>query len=468
VALALRLDRLSATSNYDGSDPASRALLGQMLGAWGWREVYEQTYWPPFHFWVLAWSQFLVGDVELGARLPGVLADSASAVLCGFLAAWLARSTLGDRWAPAVAALAAGLVVATSPISVDVSVLSYAEPVAVPVALGALIPLLAAEPARRDPLLSGTLLAVAAGIRWDCVALAPAVAILGRGRRRWSGALLPLLPAAVWMGPRPFAMAANTVARATGDQVAAASWDERWTALGDLVQWWFAGLGPLPLALAGFLAVAALRTAVPVLLALSGAWAWLVGTTLMGHVPAVTRYVVLAVDLTAILSGLGLAVLAARERRGPSWGALLGALLLLGAVRGSLAGRQEVRARRSVEDEVAVVVRRALAAEPARRVLVDPIEKTGEYIAMRAGLPIGAAPRFYRDARGDWDLAGDVDRLLHGWGPAMVVTVDGGDLEARLGLDAGCVGRQRIGDASAQCLGRHGRYRVWRMEPAPP
>ncbi len=452
-AAQLRLAQVLLVPNLEGSDPATRALFGRQLGTWGWPALYEQTVWPPLHFWFLAWADRVLPSPALAARLPGLVAGT----LLVWPAALIARRSAGPGWGLLAGVLAAALV-AINPLSVRYSALSFAEPLAAPFALAGIAALLprGGRPARWW--LAVPAFAAAAALRNECIALLPLLWLVPAPRRtRVIVGLAAAAPGAVWLLARPVFLAFNTVARQDLGEAVPRLLPERLAAITDLAGWTAEATWPAVLVI-GLLGI---RRARPVALGLAALAAFWIAASLAGHVPAFERYTLLPTLLLCVLAGVGATELAQRLPR-PRLAAALLALVLLGTASTTL--------RRSLEQPQEqpldlLATAGSLASIPGNLpVFIDPAERTASYIALEAGLRVDRVARLYRDPRNDRVLLRDLDLMRRGLGPLLLVTVEDGEFERGLPLEPRCA-PQRLGRSQATCLAEHGPYRVWRIQP---
>lgn len=452
VAAALRLYFLQSPL-FDGSDPATRALFGQQLRAWGWGGLYGDTVWAPGHFWWIAWGQLALGDDALGARLPSVLATALAPWPAALIASRAARSEGHDEAAAAVAGLVAALLLATLPLLARFGTLAYAEPVALAPALAALAALM---PRRRAPpawIASPALLTVAVSLRFESLLLAPLLfrQLPGRPARRAALAALPALPVLLWALPRPAFTLHNSFVRAGADTALRLSEPGFLGSLVDLLRWGGAATAPW-LALAGLGLLSRRGLPARALAWVTGGWLALMAA---GHTPIFERYLLLMVALLTVLAGLGVARVVAR------WPPVGVTLALTVAAIGLWQGRIAVGTRppRPGPELRAAELLAAASVEHPGPVFVDPARRTAAFVYLHSDVPPGRRARLARSARGDAGLIDELRAALARGEPLLVVTVAGGELGPLLGEPPGC-GAWSGPWGEARCLGRADDYRI--------
>ena len=515
LALALRVARVLQTPNLYSSDPATRALFAEKLSAFGWSEVYASTIWPPVHFWLLSWGQWLGGtDPQLGAR--GV------AVLLGALACWPAflvaqRSALliwpESPQSSSVCAALAGLLVALEPLGLRFSALTYAE---VPCTFfvlatcAALLPDAKARPARWWIALP--CLALACGLRYEAWLLAPLMLLCSNiaVKERIALAAASVAPASLWFIDRPRYFALNSVTREKmGDILPSLEPDRLGAIIGTIRTLLNNGLPVLlPLAALGLFVL--LRNSKTLVLpgASIAALAFPPISALLGHVPLFERYLQLPMTLLAIAAAIGALACARWAQARPGCPALVSqmalpilAIILIGPLVPRTASGisevldkgdppmigteqedpQRIARKRAADlaaqgnwqdlDETALLLNQLALEHPDLLVYIEPNLRTASYMYWRASIPAHRVAGFYQWTREDVRWKEDINKVLQGWPKAIYVLVTSGGEAGQLlqlpGPDVSCQRLQnhRAGKSQVRCLAETRGYRIFEVSP---
>ncbi len=516
AALGLRITRLLQTPNLHSSDPATRALFAEKLSAFGWGEVYASTIWPPAHFWLMNWGQWLgSSDPQLGAR--------SIAVLLGSLACWpaflIARRSALLLWpdaklAASCCAVLSGWLVAIEPLGLRYSSLTYAEvpcTLFVLTACAALLPDERGRPARWWLALPS--LALACGLRYEAWLLAPLMLLCGQFalRERVALTLATVAPASLWFIDRPRYLALNSVTRDKMSDILPQLAPERLDAAGGV---WVSLLNNglpavLPLATIGLIILFRHRGTWVLPAATLGAISFPPISAMLGHIPLYDRYLQPPITLLAVAAALGAvacAQWAQSSARGHSWlsrltFALLAAALLLPLLPRSAAELSDIRDKGDVPlsatgqnkdhspakktadlaaqgtweelDETALLLREIAEQWPDRLIYIEPNLRTASYMYWRASIPADRVAGFYQWTRDDVRWREDVNKVLLGWKEAIYVLVrHGGEASETLGLpeaDVPCLRLQQhqAGRSMLRCLQETRGYRIFAVSPLP-
>ena len=514
LALALRVARVLQTPNLYSSDPATRALFAEKLSAFGWSEVYASTIWPPVHFWLLSWGQWLGGtDPQLGAR--------AVAVLLGALACWPAflvaqRSALliwpESTQSASICATLAGLLVALEPLGLRFSALTYAE---VPCTFfvlatcAALLPDARGRPARWW--LALPCLALACGLRYEAWLLAPLMLLCSNVtlKERIALTAASVAPASLWFIDRPRYFALNSVTREKmGDILPNLEPDRLGAIVGAIRTLLNNGLPVLlPLAALGLFVLLRNREMLVLPYATIAALAFPPIAAMLGHVPLFERYLQLPMTLLAIAAAVGALACARWAQSTPRLPARLShmalpilAIILIGPLiprtasgigevldKGDppLLGKEQDPLRNAKKkaadlaaqgnwqelDETALLLHELALQRPDLLVYIEPNLRTASYLYWRASIPPHRVAGFYQWTREDVRWEEDIDKVLHGWSKAIYVLVTSGGEAGKMlqipGPNVSCQDLQnhRIGKSQLRCLAETRGYRIFEARP---
>lgn len=492
ASLAIRLRAMLEQPNLIGTDPITRILYSEILRIQGWRALMDTTTWLPLHMWLLGWSNHVIDDPNLGSRLPTVVAGALTP-WPAFLLAWRSWGVLaptaggiaaGERWRALAAGTVAAFAVAFEPLGYCYGYVSFAAPIAALLVLAAgaaLIPIhlpIHAGPPRARPhrwlwavpaLMGATTLRYEA---WIFVLLIP-LAAPASWPRRIAAAAITLVPGLAWVLPQVFDVLQNSLVHENVGEAVPTLSEERLDALRSMRRalrryasptLWLGLLGFVPLMRRG-------ATAVVPAIGL-GLVAFLILLTLMGHVPMADRY--LTISMQALCIGLGVTVAGLLSWPGPRLGrAVVGAMALALVVAQLNEFVAENRRWRIVGppglDEAAALLKHHHREAPVP-VFIDPQGLTALYHYWLAEIPLAHIAGPHGHAAHLADYQGVIDDLAAGRSaPALLLLGDRTRMESALGVPpASCEPRTDLAGAWIECLGREGRWRLFRVHVDPP
>lgn len=352
LGAALRFHSLFANTFH--ADEALFAQWARSIAVWRDPLLLAQAVdKPPQLFYLQALFYPLFGPVEWAARMPSFIAS----MLLIPLTAQLTRRLTGDR----TAVLAAALIVAVAPLTIQFSATAFSDPLLTFWLMAALYAVARPQVDNRQPqvraALAGLLFGLAVATKYQAILFAPLVVgvgwLTGRRRGEWLGGLggLAVVLAALllWQWARPSAAGLVALQWANiGGLRPAHSW-ELWPRAVETARLWGLGVG-WPLIGFGLLAlglVAWVRRGRPRLAPIESLLILFVSSYLLLHwlwaVPVWDRYQLPIFPLVALLGGraisCALAAVSVRAGRRPVYAAVIGLILLI-SMPAALAARQ--------------------------------------------------------------------------------------------------------------------------------